>query len=133
MITVRAQRSAQAVRTLHEFPLGVRIENAIVSYGVYLWKMLWPARLAPLYPHPEGTLPVWQLILSTLVLISVSAVVVVRFRSKRYLVVGWFWFLGTLVPVIGLVQVGNASMADRYAYIPLIGIFVAIALSLIHI
>ena len=78
---------------------------------------------------PQIALPAWQWILSALVLISVTAFVVV-FRSKRYLPVGWFWFLGTLVPVIGLVQVGEASMADRYAYIPLIGIFVMIAWSL---
>ncbi|MFZ3264587.1 MAG: tetratricopeptide repeat protein, partial [Terriglobales bacterium] len=122
-ITLIAQRTA--ARTFEEFPFAVRIENAVVAYGLYLWKMLWPARLA-LYPHSAIALPAWQWILSTLVLVSVSALVV-RFRRKRYLLVGWFWFLGTLVPVIGLVQVGEASMADRYAYIPLIGIFVMIA------
>ena len=116
----------QAVRTFEEFPLAIRIENAVVAYGLYLWKMLWPARLAALYPHPAIALPAWQWILSALVLISVTALVVI-FRRKRYLPVGWFWFLGTLVPVIGLVQVGEAAMADRYAYIPLIGIFVMIA------
>src|SRR5580700_2039259 len=126
IITVRAQGSAQAVRTLHQFSFAIRIENAIVAYGLYLWKMLWPARLAPLYPHPESTLPVWQVSLSALVLVSVTVLVVVL-RSRRYLLVGWFWFLGTLIPVIGLVQVGDAAMADRYAYIPLVGIFVMIA------
>ncbi len=124
-ITLIAQRTGQAVRTFEEFPLGIRIENAVVSYGLYLWKMLWPARLA-LYPYSAIALPAWQWILSALVLVSVT-VFVVTFRGKRYLTVGWFWFLGTLVPVIGLVQVGEASMADRYAYIPLIGIFVMIA------
>jgi protein O-mannosyl-transferase len=124
-ITLKAQRSGMAVRNLHQFPLAVRIENAIVAYCLYLWKMLWPARLA-LYPHSAIALPAWQWILSALVLISITALVV-AFRGKRYLPVGWFWFLGTLVPVIGLVQVGEASMADRYAYIPLIGIFVMIA------
>jgi tetratricopeptide (TPR) repeat protein len=128
MITVRAQRSGQAVRTLHQFPLVIRIENAVVAYGLYLWKMLWPAHLA-LYPHPAIALPAWQWILSALVLISITALVV-TFRRKRYLPVGWFWFLGTLVPVIGLVQVGEAAMADRYAYFPLIGIFVMISWSL---
>ncbi len=125
MITLRAQRSGMAVRNLHQFPLAVRIENAIVAYCLYLWKMLWPARLA-LYPHSAIALPAWQWILSALVLVSITALVV-AFHGKRYLPVGWFWFLGTLVPVIGLVQVGEASMADRYAYIPLIGIFVMIA------
>jgi tetratricopeptide (TPR) repeat protein len=122
-ITLIAQRTAE--RTFEEFPLAVRVENAVVSYALYLWKMLWPARLA-FYPHPAIALPAWQWILSALLLISVTAFVVI-FRRKRYLAVGWFWFLGTLIPVIGLVQVGEASMADRYAYIPLIGIFVMIA------
>ena len=117
-----------AVRSLHQFPLIIRIENAVVAYGLYLWKMLWPARLA-LYPHSAIALPAWQWILSALVLTSVTALVV-AYRSKRYLSVGWFWFLGTLVPVIGLVQVGEAAMADRYAYIPLIGIFILMAFGL---
>ncbi len=126
MITVRAQRSAQAVRTLVEFPLALRIENAVVAYALYLWKMFWPWRLAPLYPHPESTPPVWQLILSVLALAGITAPVL-AFRERRYLLVGWLWYLGTLVPVSGLVQVGNAALADRYAYVPLIGIFVMIA------
>ncbi len=129
LITLRAQRSGMAVRSLHQLPLAVRIENALVSYGLYLWKMVWPARLAPLYPHPGTALPDWQWGLSALVLVGVTGVVLI-FRGKGYLPVGWFWFLGTLVPVIGLVQVGDAAMADRYAYIPLIGIFVMVAWSL---
>ena len=96
-----------------------------MAYGLYLWKMIWPTRLA-LYPHAAIALPVWQWILSSLVLIGITALVI-TFRNQRYLPVGWFWFLGTLVPVIGLVQVGEAAMADRYAYIPLIGIFVIVA------
>jgi len=122
-ITLKAQRGA--VRNFEEFPFPIRMENAIVAYGMYLWKMIWPARLA-FYQHSVIALPAWQWILSALILIGVTALVVI-FRRKRYLAVGWFWFLGTLVPVIGLVQVGEASMADRYAYISLIGIFVMIA------
>ena len=125
-ITLIAQRPAK--RTLAELPFGIRLENAVVSYGSYLWKMLWPARLS-LYPHSVGALPAWQWILSALVLICIT-VFVVSFRRQRYLPVGWFWFLGTLVPVIGLVQVGEYAMADRYAYVPLIGIFIMIAWSL---
>ncbi len=125
-ITVKAQRSA--VRTFGEFPLSVRIENAAASYGLYLWKMLWPAHLA-FYNHTAIVLPAWQWILSTLVVVAITALVVI-YRRRRYLPVGWFWFLGTLVPVIGLVQVGDAPMADRYAYVPLIGIFVMIAFGL---
>ena len=122
-LTLIAQRPAK--RTLAELHFGIRLENAIVSYGSYLWKMVWPARLS-LYPHSVGALPAWQWILSALVLIGVTAFVV-AFHRKRYLPVGWFWFLGTLIPVIGLVQVGEYAMADRYAYIPLIGIFVMTA------
>ena len=122
-VTLKAQRVAE--RTFQELPLGVRIENAVVAYGSYLWKAIWPSRLA-FYPHSVTALPAWQWILSALVLMSVTVLVVI-FRRRGYLPVGWFWFLGTLVPVIGLVQVGEYAMADRYAYIPLMGIFVAIA------
>jgi len=128
-ITVKAQRAGQSVRSLHQFALGLRIENAVVAYVLYLWKMLWPARLAALYPHSATALPMWQVVSSALVLIGVTAAAII-FRRKGYLPVGWFWFLGTLIPVIGLVQVGGAAMADRYAYVPLIGIFVMIAWSL---
>jgi len=122
-ITVKAQRGA--VRTFEEFTFSTRIENAIVSYGLYLWKMIWPAHLT-LYPYSVVTLAAWRWMLSAVVLAGVTIVVVV-FRRRRYLPAGWFWFLGTLIPVIGLVQVGEYSMADRYAYISLIGIFVMIA------
>ena len=126
VITIKAQISGYAMRPLSQFPFAVRIENAGVAYAMYLWKMLWPEGLAPLYPHPGDSLRVWQVAVSALVLVSISVLVFI-WRSKRYLVTGWLWFLGTLVPVIGLVQVGDAAMADRYAYVPLIGIFVMIA------
>ncbi|MFZ0312347.1 MAG: tetratricopeptide repeat protein [Candidatus Korobacteraceae bacterium] len=128
-ITVKAQRAGMAVRSLRQFSFAVRVENAVVAYGMYLWKMLWPARLAPLYPHPGDTLPAWQVAWSAIVLLTVTAFVI-RLRRRRYLLVGWLWFLGTLIPVIGLVQVGDAALADRYAYVPLIGIFVMIAFGL---
>lgn len=126
LITIAAQQSGGAMRSTEQFPLGVRLANAICAYAMYLWKMLWPAHLAPLYPHPGRSLPGWQIAVCTIVLIAIS-VIVLKFRERRYLLVGWLWFLGTLVPVIGLVQVGDAAMADRYAYIPLIGVFVMIA------
>jgi protein O-mannosyl-transferase len=125
IITMTAQTAGGAVRSIQDFPLGVRIETAIYAYSVYLWKMVWPLRLAPLYPHPGNSLEGWRIALAGLILIAVTAVVL-RFRTRRYLLVGWLWFLGTMVPVIGLVQVGDAAMADRYAYIPLIGIFIMI-------
>ncbi len=105
------------------------MENALVAYAMYLWKMLWPAQLAPMYPHPGDSLAVWQVLVSLLVLAGISSAVLV-WHGKRYLLVGWLWFLGTLVPVIGLVQVGDQAMADRYAYIPLIGIFLMLAFAL---
>jgi protein O-mannosyl-transferase len=125
VVTMQAQRAGGAVRSTAQFSLGVRLENAAVAYATYLWKMIWPSHLAPLYPHPGNSLAAWQVLISALVLLAVTGAVL-RFRSKRYLLIGWLWFLGTLVPVIGLVQVGDQAMADRYAYIPLIGIFVMI-------
>ena len=124
--TMRAQRAGGAVRAITEFPLPVRIENCIHAYAMYLLKAIWPSGLAPLYPHPGDSLGSWQVGLSALVLLIVTAFVI-RFRTRRYLLVGWLCFLGTLVPVIGLVQVGEAAMADRYAYIPLIGMFVIVS------
>ncbi len=128
LVTIKAQRGGYAVRTLYQFSFAGRIENAVVSYALYLWKMLWPARLAIAYPHAAAGLPTWQWVLSALVLIGITAGAVI-FRGRRYVTVGWLWFLGMLVPVIGLVQVGDAAMADRYAYLPLIGIFIIIAWS----
>lgn len=125
-ITMRVQQAGGAMRSTAQFSLGVRLENAVVAYAMYLWKMVWPSHLAPLYPHPGDSLSAWQVTISALVLLAVT-VVVLRFRSRRYLLTGWLWFLGTLVPVIGLVQVGDQAMADRYAYIPLIGIFIMLA------
>jgi Flp pilus assembly protein TadD len=125
-ITMQAQSAGGAVRSTLRLSFGVRLENALVAYPKYLWNMVWPTRLALLYPHPGDTLRAWQLILSAVVLLGITTLAK-ALRSKRYLLVGWLWFLGTLVPVIGLVQVGDAALADRYAYIPLIGIFVMIA------
>ena len=126
VITMQAQQAGGAMRSTAQFSFGVRLENAVVAYAMYLWKMIWPSHLAPIYPHPGDSLAAWQVGVSLLVLLAVTAFVL-AYRSKRYLLTGWLWFLGTLVPVIGLVQVGDQAMADRYAYIPFIGIFVMIA------
>jgi Flp pilus assembly protein TadD len=126
VMTMSAQQAGGAMRSTVQFSLGTRLANAIVAYASYLWKMIWPLRLAPMYPHPGETLAGWQILISILVLAGITVLVLIR-REKRYLAVGWCWFLGTLVPVIGLVQVGDQAMADRYAYIPLIGIFVMVA------
>jgi len=126
VITMQAQQAGGAVRSTAQFSLEVRLENAIVAYAMYLWKMIWPSHLAPIYPHPGDSLAAWQVGASAVLLLAVT-VVALKFRARRYLLTGWLWFLGTLIPVIGLVQVGDQGMADRYAYIPLVGIFVMIA------
>jgi protein O-mannosyl-transferase len=113
------------MRTTQEFTIAVRLKNSVVAYGMYLWKAVWPSQLAVLYPHPGNSLAVWKIAVSASVLLAISGIVL-RYHSQRYLLTGWLWFLGTLVPVIGIVQVGFQSMADRYAYIPLIGVFVMV-------
>jgi tetratricopeptide (TPR) repeat protein len=120
-ITIFAQRSGGSMRLV--LPLSVRLENAIYAYAMYVWKAFWPVRLAVFYPHPGAALAVWRFALAALFVLSVSALVWLQRDARPYLVTGWLWFLGTLVPVIGLIQVGEQAMADRYAYIPLIGIF----------
>ena len=101
------------------------MQNAIVSYARYVLKAFWPSKLAPLYPHPVASLNAALVTGSLLFLVVVTALVIAG-RRHRYLLVGWFWFLGTLVPMIGLVQVGSQAMADRYAYLPLIGLFLMV-------
>jgi tetratricopeptide (TPR) repeat protein len=125
--TVWAQRSGGAVATVADYPLGVRLANAAVAYFAYLWKMIWPSNLTMLYLHPGRTLPVWSVVLSALGLVGITIVAIRALRKRPYVSVGWLWYLITLVPVIGLVQVGKQAMADRYTYIPLIGIFIIIA------
>jgi Flp pilus assembly protein TadD len=123
IVTIIAQREAEALMTTEEFPLGQRIANAILSYGRYLAKTIWPAGLAVPYPYEYSIDPL-KLIASLAVLIALTALVW-RHRRRRYLVTGWFWFVGMLVPVIGLVQIGMQAMADRYTYLPMIGLSLA--------
>jgi tetratricopeptide (TPR) repeat protein len=125
VVTVLAQRAGDSVRTLDEFPLSLRLENVVLSYVRYLGKICWPVRLAPLYPRPVSVLPEWQLLALMALLLLMSAVAL-RWCHIRYLPFGWFWFLGTLVPMIGLITVGEQAMADRYAYLPMIGVLVAV-------
>ena len=128
--TFIAQRSGGAIRSSEFSSLYFRIANALVSYFEYLRNMLWPSGLSVFYPHPGNALPIWKPLVCTIVLVVVTIWVVKGIRRAPYLAVGWFWYLGTLVPVIGIVQVGEQAMADRYTYFPLIGIFIAIAWSL---
>ncbi len=125
LITVYAQHSAGALGITAALPLGFRIKNAIYSYLTYIFKGFWPAHLAVFYPHPENSL-VWWKVAAAAAFLSIISVLVWRFRRKKYLLVGWLWYLGTMVPVIGIVQVGRQAMADRYAYIPFIGLFVMV-------
>jgi protein O-mannosyl-transferase len=115
--------------TRNYFPLWMRLENAAVSYVVYLSKMIWPVNLAVFYPHPGPTLPAWQVIGAVLLLAAVTGVAVVLRRRAPYLLAGWLWYVGTLVPVIGLVQVGDQAMADRFSYVPQIGILLALCMA----
>lgn len=126
-VTLWAQQSGGAVATLDQFGLGVRAANAVVASVAYIVKMLWPSGLSVFYPHRGNLLPQWQVLGSALVLIGGFVAAVKCARTRPYVTVGWLWYVITLVPVIGLVQVGVQGMADRYTYVPLIGLFVAIA------
>jgi tetratricopeptide (TPR) repeat protein len=126
-VTFVVQRTGGAVRTFEVYPFNTRIANAALAYVSYIIKMIWPQNLAVLYPHPGQSLPMWQAAAAGLLLLLISTVVIRAGRRYPYLPVGWFWYLGTLVPVIGLVQVGPQAMADRYTYVPLIGLFIMIA------
>jgi tetratricopeptide (TPR) repeat protein len=125
VLTLRAQRGA--ITSFAKSPLPVRLENAVVSYARYLGKAVWPSHLSLMYPYSPGSLKLSQTTLASLLLLLTTAVVVAK--KRPYCVVGWFWFLGTLVPMIGLVQIGVQAMADRYAYLPFIGLFLAICWS----
>jgi len=103
------------------------LTNVMISYFEYLWKMLWPKGLAILYAHPGNTLAVWKGVLCGIALLVITTISIKLIRKAPYFVVGWFWYLGTLIPVIGFITLGQHLIADRYAYLPLIGIFVIIA------
>jgi tetratricopeptide (TPR) repeat protein len=124
-ITVVAQRGA--MESLAYTSMATRIGNAAVSYVAYLGQMFWPTNLAVIYPHPGSDLPAWQVAAALGVLAAISAGVAALCRRAPYLLVGWLWYLGMLVPVIGLVQVGLQARADRYTYLPQIGLYIAIA------
>lgn len=125
-LTFYTEGKIGALKSLEMFPFDVRAANAVVSYAGYIWKTLWPVNLAIVYPHP-GMLPGWQVGLSGAVLLSITLIVFFRIKQDPFLFTGWFWYVLTLVPVIGLVQIGGHGMADRYTYIPLIGLFVIMA------
>ena len=129
VVTFLVQRSAGAMHPAGSIPFALRVENALVACVAYLGKAVAPFGLTVFYPHPGSSLPIERVLLAVLA-IAVATVLAVRFaRTRPWLAVGWLWFLGTLVPVLGLVQVGSQAMADRYTYIPLIGASIAVAFS----
>jgi len=132
VVTIAAQRSGEALVDVAGLPVESRIENAIVSYASYIGRMIWPGRLSVLHPYSAHPLPGWEVAGSALVLLAITAGVV-TFRRAEYLVFGWCCFIVTLIPVIGIVQVGGQAMADRYVYFPYIGLFVVIAWGLYEI
>ena len=126
VITVLAQRSVGAMADPDELPLLFRLQNAAVSYVAYLGKIFWPARLSVFYPHPGHSLS-WPDVVASTVILATITVAVSYFRRTRYLLVGWSVFVVSLIPVAGIVQVGRQAMADRYAYVPAIGLFIIVA------
>ena len=120
--TYLAQR--YAIGGAEELPISSRATNALVTYVAYIWQMLWPVKLAVFYPHPENRLPVWEIILALAALIAISAAAFAVRKKRPYVITGWLWYLGMLVPVIGLVQVGWQGRADRYTYLPQIGLYI---------
>lgn len=124
-LTVAVQSRGTAVTSLDAFPYWVRAANALNGYGFYLLKTVVPTGLAPYYPHPGANVSISGAVIAAVVLLALSLLCRLYLRRRPYLLVGWLWFLGTLVPVIGLVQVGNQAYADRYTYVPMVGLAIA--------
>ena len=125
VVTFVVQQQEGAVKTVQKLPLGTRSGNALISYCRYLEKLFWPTDLAVLYPHP-GHWPLEKVLLAGGLILGISALLFVRRRRYPFLLMGWLWFCGTLVPVIGLVQVGDQAMADRYTYLPSLGVLILV-------
>lgn len=127
IIAFISQHGARTSELLVDVSLSGRISNAIISYLTYILKTFYPTRLAVLYPHPGNNISAYRIIVALIILVVISTGVIYMVRRCRYLVVGWLWYLGTLVPVIGFVQIGLQAMADRYTYLPSIGLFIMVA------
>jgi tetratricopeptide (TPR) repeat protein len=125
--TYLAQHSGGSMYGNDTFPLGLRVANALDSYAIYSWKTLWPSDLAVFYPYPQGSIEGWRIAIASIFLIGVTAAALKWAARQPSLLVGWLWYLGTLIPVIGIVQVGLQARADRYMYIPIIGLSIVIA------
>lgn len=127
IIVFITQRAGGALTSSVAVPLKFRIINAIISYVTYIGKMFWPSRLSVFYPYLPSKLTLWSAAVPLLLLLAISVIVLLLAKRHGYLVTGWFWYLGTLVPVIGLIQIGSFSFADRFTYITLTGLFIIIA------
>ncbi|MEN3367962.1 MAG: protein O-mannosyl-transferase [Verrucomicrobiota bacterium] len=128
LVTFLVQKSGGA--QTEPLPLTWRIGNALTAYVTYIWQMIWPVKLAPLYPHPEGTLPAWLVVGALVILLIITGMAFARRRENPYLVTGWLWYLGMLAPVIGIVQVGAQGWADRYTYLSQIGLYLLLTWTL---
>jgi tetratricopeptide (TPR) repeat protein len=122
VVTIIAQR--EAFTAMQQLPFHARFANAVVSYALYLWQLIWPAHLAVLYPYPVHGIPAWAVVLALILLWVVSIFLFLQRERRPFLIIGWLWFLGMLVPMIGLVQVGAQPRADRYVYLPSIGLYI---------
>jgi tetratricopeptide (TPR) repeat protein len=123
LLTLHAQRYSGSVVSTDSYPLQWRIKNVFYSYLLYILKGFWPLRLSVFYPYPGDSLKLWQAAAAATALLAITALVW-RFRRHKYLLAGWLWYLGTMVPMIGVVQAGHQEIADRYAYVPFLGLFV---------
>lgn len=126
VMTVLAQRAGNALRTNSDYSLLNRVENTVISYVRYLDFAVWPTKLTIYYPHPERLFPAWKVAGAVVILLLLTAAALAQRRKRPALLVGWLWFLGAMLPMIGLVQVGRHAMADRFAYIPFIGLFMMV-------
>jgi len=124
LITIHAQYESGAMSGPQWQPFGLRIENAFLAYARYLGKAIWPSHLTLIYPHPGNSIRIWQVAAALLLLLAITGLTVAARHRRPYLLIGWLWFLGTMVPMIGVVQVGVQAMADRYAYLPFVGLFI---------
>jgi tetratricopeptide (TPR) repeat protein len=127
VLTVVLQRGQGALPGLETYPISLRAANALISYVAYIGMTIWPAHLAALYPYPSAMPEAWKIAAAALILIAISGAAIRVARTHPYFLAGWLWYLGTLVPVIGLIQSGEQAMADRFVYIPLVGLLVIVA------
>jgi tetratricopeptide (TPR) repeat protein len=131
LATLLVQR--QAAGSIDQLPFAWRVNNAIVTCVAYIWQMLWPVKLAVFYPHPDNRLLLWQVFLALALLIAITVAVIALRQKRPYLITGWLWYLGMLVPVIGLVQVGEQARADRYTYLPQVGLYLALTWTIVDL